>query len=412
MDIGRRPSRNVYMPNNRATMYTKAQKQLEGQATARAESYGNALQVDGPQMVFWLKRNGAVPCSCQAAPANILYSDIKIESDLDFDSKLPTTKAVPGQRSDSNTSRVYHIEKLAKPSINELFKDNATPLRDKLQGTNVQFPDGSDDIMSSFNEDEEDSISDTLDPFNLLGNKIIQCPVCFGTGFIDSYQPHNGSRIVFDTSNLYMFQCDAADMDESANPTIVTLKAGQSITWITKFPLLWESLLRCSIYHKGQLISPAWYSWTFEIPSVQVSGECATDLDRLQNVDIPALLTLTAHEDFPFTHGEIVLVFAELMRGQIPEIPQAYEDEFEDWQASISVELPIEIGEFVSEGDYFAESKYKRAWKINSVNIRKTMGGTIFAVIADCRALHKFEKLLYQLAIFRNPKIKDTYPGG
>lgn len=415
MKIGRGNSTQIFRPNSSNTMFSRAQAQVEGHARAHAERYSNALNVDGPNMVFWVNRDGSVPCSCRAGRAEAPDSDINPEASFDTaESSDVTIKEVLGHKGATSGSlreaRVTQVKGGSKKSLADFERTpqrlNKLTLKENVVSTNIdsfiqsgEYED--DDILDSLDDNGNGGIVDNADPFNLFADKLIECPVCLGTGRIDAWQPQNGLRMVFDTSNIYSFYCTECDIDDTANPTIVSFEPGQSVFWTAKLPLIWDDIIRVNVYNGSQLIHPDWYDWTFAIPAQGISGTVSVgDINALlYDNDLPVNIRLCAKEQFPFTHAEIIFTFAPLVRGQVPEMPQAYEDEYDTWQASVQFELPVDVQ--VNEGDYIVEAKYQRVWKVNSINFRKTAGGTIYGVSADVRALHKFEKIFYQLSVFR-----------
>lgn len=414
MQIGRGVSKRVFRPTSSNTMFERAQVQLEGHAASHAERYNSALNVDGPNVIVWTNTGGAIPCSCRAVNASSVDADL---TPLFDEGETPTeTKVVIGKKGfiegDTREAKATLITGTRKPLV--AFERRPNRLADLTAKDNIRSSNldefiasgeyNDDDILDALSSEEggSGSLTDSADPFNLFADKIIECPVCLGTGFIDAWQPHGGSRMVFDTSNVYNFFCEECAIDDSTNPTIVTVQPGQSIQWTAKFPLVWDELIRINVYNGTHLIHPDWYDFTWAIPRMALSGNMSVDemTSGLFDVDSNVSLQLYAKEEFPFTHAEVIFMFAPLVRAQIPEMPQAYEDEFSDWSASVSFELPV--GVTASEGDYVTEAKYNRIWKINSVNRKQTAGNTVFGVSVDVRALHRFEKIFYQLSVFRN----------
>lgn len=414
MQIGRGPRNRVYRPDSNNTMFERAKSQLEGHAQAQGKRYSNALNVDGPNMVFWVNRNGAIPCSCRASNAASIGGDMQ---DIVATDVLPTSKQILGSNTslDSNTreSKVSLVSGVKKslssfefqPDRNSKITPKETILSSNLDEYIASGEYAEDDILDALDEDIGNSAIE--DPFNLFADKISSCAVCLGAGYIDAWQPQNGLRMVFDTSNVYNFFCEECPIDDSVNPTRIDMTTGGTITWTTSLPLVWDEIIRANLYNGINLIHPDWYDFTWSVPNLGLSGTCdAEGLADLQNVETKVILQIVAKEDFPFTHAELIFMFAPLVRGQIPEMPQAYEDEYETWQASTTFELPINVD--VAEGDYITEAKYKRVWKVNSVNIRKTAGNTIFGISVDVRALHRMEKLYYQLGVFKSVPYSTT----
>lgn len=407
--IGRRNTKRPFTPSNKG-MADRVNRQLEAHAMSQAQKYSEALKVDAPQFVFWHNTKGSLPCSCTTKPANTKYANI-----------------TPGEAAEETTGRLGHAsgrkgkvsrhEPLGKPigGIDSLF-DPPLPkqetLLDKMTGGESYFKEGEftdeDSITAAFSRDDGtvsdldgDSLEDPTDPFGLYNRKMITCSICMGSGTIDAWQPNAGVRIVLDTSNAYNFLPKGVDVDDSYNPTRIKMPAESACAWLVSFPTIWYAATRIAVYNNDELIPAEWYEFTWATADKTKIGEVSeTDIERLQGYDGDTHIVLLAKTAFDITHVEFIFLYAEPMRAQLPEVQQAYEDEFADWQQSLTVELPVGLD--VVEGDYLAESKYGRIWKINSINRRITAKGNEFGVSAEIRALHSFERRFFQLSMFRN----------
>ena len=406
--IGRhKGSRGVYIPANRG-MGDRANKQLDAHAAAHAEKFREALKIDGPLFAFWRKTQGSIPCSCSAHrdPAS-LYADV-----------------APGEENKTHTSSIGSDNKNKRKKITYVGNQSASTGHygdknsieedkvDKLTNRNKKefldigdFPD-EEDILDALdgpgnNLTKEPSLMDFDDPFNLFGGKLIECPICFGEGYQNAWQLHNGLRTVLDTSNAYNFHSKRCTIDNSSSgPAIIEAQNKAEVYWTYKLPTYFLGIVRVRVYNGIEVIDPSMYSLEF-ITEENVTGEVnEIDLNNLIGVDTTLTIVWKnlTDEELKFTHAEIVLTFAPFEHCQIPDIEMAYEQQFLDWNVSTQVELPPGLD--IKEGDYLNDDKYQRVWKINSINRRITSSGVEFGTSADIRVLHSFEKLFTVLEIF------------
>lgn len=394
--IGRRGGTKVYIPNSRNTMAERAARQLEAHAKAQGEKYSNALQVDAPSFYFWHDHGGSIPCSCMSKkrfkyPQPINPGEMEEENSVTI---LPETKnkSVTGYRTLGRTRR----------SGTETFKETVVDKltnRNELKFEKGDYFDEGSITQALTNDSTNDSNFDPDDPFGIFNRKMITCSICMGSGAIDAWQPDGGVRIVFDTSPAYKFVTNGPDVDASAQPSIISFKGDKdNAVWLYSMPLVWDDILRTNVYNNEELIPESMYEWTWITADKSQQGSVNDDLDQLQNYGGPVYFQLRSLEDFEMTHCEIILGYAPPKKAQLPEVERAYEDEFTDYQATVSAEMPIGLN--IKEGDYVTDSKYRRVWKINTINRRTTAGGNEFGVAVELRALMPFEKRFYQLALF------------
>lgn len=397
--IGRRGGAKVYMPSNRRTMHERANKQLEAHAIAKGEQYSNALQVDAPDFIFWHNHGGSIPCSCSNKNRFGYQQPIDPGEDA-AEHSLKTGDSPKNKKISSYKPLGVPARKKYKTQFDETIADKLTDSKEELfldgdytdnDSINKAF-DSADGAMPDFDPD---------DPFGLMNRKMITCSICMGTGTIDGWQPNAGFRLVLDTSNAYKFLSRDPEIDASFSPTRVSFD-GESkdyVMWLYNMPFTWDAIPRTHIYNNDELIPESYYQWTWITADKSRSGIVSEDgLDELHEYGGPVYFKLEAVEDFHMTHAEIIMLFAPPMKAQLPEVPKTYEDEFPDYQANITAEIPIGLN--IKEGDYLSDSKYKRVWKIGSINRRITAGGNEFGVSVDMRALLPFEKRYYQFMIF------------
>lgn len=404
MTIGRKPFTKVGIANNRY-MPNRANAHLENYAISKAEHFETSLKVDAPRFYFWNKRKGSVPCSCTAA--NLSYNN-------DIDPGEPNTDILeiikPLAKTANNKYSSYELVDTDSPDVLDKINDDEPLFPRKKESFHKQLFDSevdSDEIGNQIEDviDPEEVAkgnTDFHDPFNLFSDRTIQCPICMGSGFIDSYDLYAGKRFVFETSDMYHFYSENADIDETANPTKIHLHKTGNIFWSFQLPRLWLDILKIEVYSGQDIISPEDYTFHW-IDSANNSGPLSiSSLNSKNNTGEVIKLQLTALDDLIVTHAVIIFSYANPHKAQIPEVAQGWEQEFLDWNTSVTMELPPTID--IREGSYVTESKYGKVWKVSALTPRFTEGGTVFGLTAEVRALQPMEKKFYHFKLF------DTRP--
>lgn len=401
MSIGRKPYTRVGIPNNRY-MPGRANVHLENYAISKAEHYETSLRVDSPRFYFWNKHQGSIPCSCTAA--NKSYN---LDIEPGEPAKVSFTKETPLKVTSNDK---YSIYEEADPQ-DRYYKQVADPDARGRKKTMEEylFNEGNiGDQIEDINEVDEvtESITDFADPFNLFSDRTIMCPICMGSGFLDGYNLYGGNRVVLETSNIYKFYSENADIVETDNPTKVIVNPKGKLFWSLPLPKLWLHIAKIEIYN-GQDAIPSdeysfkWFSSTSEGPVT------AKSLETLNNSGEVVRLVLEFPVKTSFTHAVIVFSYRDPHKAQIPEVAQGWEQEFLDWNVNVTMELPPTID--IKEGSYITESKYGKVWKVSALTPRFTEGGTVFGLSADVRALQPMEKKFYHFKLFDIPLTNYKY---
>ena len=397
--FGRRANKSV-IPNNRG-MADRANRQVENYAAIKAEHFETSLGVDAPFFYFWHNSDGSIPCTCSAS---------RLGANRDIDVGGKTKYAANNQASDLPKIDVIipgYEQGISKDLFgNPLFAgkksaDIQTKLTDD-EDESITYDDDDfiDEIETAF--DDASSTVDTSDPLGLFGAKIIDCAICFGSAYIDAWNVHGGKRVVFDTTNAYAFYCDGVDIETgSSTPNKMRAMNDRAVAyWTFKLPLVWDRILRINVYDGTDPIPAYKYSWKMQKTNGDIVDINEQTLNSLNNTgQILKIFLHLKEKGLVITHAEIVFAFSSARRAQIPELQQGYELEFLDWNVSLNVELPPDIQ--IQEGDYLTESKYRKVWKVSTLTRKMTVGGVVYGLSADLRALHSFEKDFKLLALFQ-----------
>lgn len=385
MTIIGRPSKNkLFIPNNKG-MVDRAAIIHENVVKAATQKHISALNIDAPYFAFWRNSGGSIPCSCchDNSERNI----------------------IPGEEKSSRSNIIYGTDiGYAKQAKQKIKIPGATGIDSSPSNDRVESSKNAAARLDALNDLEFETIEDLdteddFDGLSIFNRKMINCPVCLSSGFTDAWQLHNGLRLVLDTSAYTKFKTVGGIVDWSSKPNVINFENTNCYaSWICDLPIVWYKLIRFNVWNGSNIIEPEMYSLEYSIDGLtykdytEFSSESETANREF------AFIRLVPIQNFSFTHVEIVMSFGPWDKGQLPEVPQAYEDEFIDYQASVSAEVRPDT--LVKEGDYVCESKYGKIWKISQRNQRKTANGSIFGLTLDLKGLQSYETLFKVLSIF------------
>lgn len=388
MAIIGRPNRNKMLIPNNSDMSSRVSKIHQQVIEAATKKHVVALGIDAPYFAFWRNSGGSIPCSCchDNSDRSIIPGDTKspksnliYETDIGFAKQAKQKIKIPGSSGiDSNpsTSRVESSIDAAKRL--DSHKD-------------LEF-----EILDDLEADED------FDGLSIFNRKMINCPVCLSSGYTDAWQLHNGIRLVLDTSAYTKFKTNSGLVDWTSKPNKIKFEHYEdddcSATWICNLPIVWYKLVRFNVWNGSEVVEPELFSLKYSFDGITYKDYT----EFYEESETPnrefASIKIIPKAKFSFTHVEIVLSFGPWDKGQLPEVPQAYEDEFIDYQASVSAEVRPDT--LVKEGDYVCESKYGKIWKIGQRNQRKTANNSIFGLTLDLKGLQSYETLFKVLTIF------------
>lgn len=389
--IGRQGGRRtVHTGVSNKGMAGRANERLNSAAENSAVKFEEALAVDGVPVYIWNKHMGQHPCACRRVPGSYYAQEMYGESGRS------TTSNVKKPKSKVRQDKLN----LADDTPEDFFgtgKKN-TRLKDKiLQTHNIE--DIEVDAVADNDLAASGSFADTDD---LLNSVSVNCPICYDSGYVDSWSLHGGQRYLFDFSGMYYVDIVGGNFEERGDKSIPSMSLAsdstESVTWSVDFMLVWKKLHRISVYNGIEVLSRNSYKLHIQLPDTTewIELRSPRDFDAFRsgsvlNGESLVRLTPTADEDLVFTHVDMIFSYQAPARAQLPDIEVAYEEEYADWNLNIQVELSAKA--VLKEGSYLVDSKYNKVWKVDSFNKRVTSKGVIFGYTLNCRALQPFEKL-------------------
>lgn len=438
MKIGR-SNRTRFTAGNQG-LSRRVDNMVDAVVDAHVAKYKTALAVDGALAFVFNKHDGLIPCTCRGFRNlnGIASHEIGLSGN-------ETSKNEVNYHEDSNQrhatvfsekrNSIKQVGGLVASDLDAIFKENSVSILDKIKG-NVPLEDEGfvedvaiDVVDALFEEQDQPIFSGSGDPMEkilaaiAIGNStdfaftpnFVACPICLGSGYVDSWRLYNGERILLDASEAHTIDTfGVVDIDSDEQPPIYTVHERASIQWgNVKLPTSWRHLVRLAVLDKGKIVSPSSYNLYFIHPS-QPSVKNPFNYDTLNNLNNSLLLqqsnklTLVIEsnlgKDFQlkFTHVEILFSMGMPIRIQVPDMEVPNEDEYVDWNLTVTMELPPDIE--MKENSYIVDGKYKRVWKVSSINRKLTARGKPYGYSVSARALHSFERQFALLNVFRKPR--------
>lgn len=424
--IGRRGIRSLQTPSN-SGMSRRADNRLDAIVDAQASKFKTALAVDGSVAFIFNKHKGITACTCRG------YQNLNgIPRHETRSAGHETPRGDVAEHTSEHRSAavfqspkgVRQVDGLIKPENLDTYLDmqnyafNLTSKIEDLTDVSGFVDDPNVDVLDALADGSEvpiysgdgDPMRDLIASTNLgnsselaLSPSMVACPICFGAGFIDSWRLYNGERILLDASQRYDIEItNDVELDDSLQPVAYSIYERSTLTWKNvAFPTSWRHLLRLAVFNKGKRLPTDSYKLYFEHSSAPgVRNELTTaTLKALNNGNLLRQDNkLTIHiesslgSDFPLiiTHAEIMLHLGEIVRIQMPEVIVPNEDEFVDWNLNLSAEMSPDVN--IKENSYLVDGKYKRVWKVSSVNRKMSARGKSIGYSVDMRAIHSFER--------------------
>lgn len=411
MKLGRGSGRRTLLTPSSSGIARRAETRLSSMAEAYAAKTETALAIDGVPIFIWNKYPGSRPCACRPDSDIFAAQEKKLTADTDGrplairsrrnsenarSSKFVLVNARPNARNSSDYD-ADHFDSTPRERILQEDYDNAVR-------TGFDYPSAKLKTSTPSNP----SLLDNLDAMgaadDLLSDKIIACPICLGSGFVDSWRPFNGTRIVMDLTGFYPTKLDVT-LEETIIPKFVMSGSQQYIEWQVQFPITWTFLARACLFDEENIVPRNKYIMQVILPNNTTHTYTKDFLRSLRGSDVlttgPVKFRLSAVGDAELsaTHFEIIFMNSKLTKAQLPEVEVPYEEEFTDWNLNIGIEVSGKAK--LREGSYINDGKYERVWKVDSHSQKRLTSGVVLGQTAQCRALQSFEKMFTIFNVFK-----------
>lgn len=409
MKLGRGGGRRSVQTPNTSGLARRVENRLAAVADSYVAKTETSLAVDGVPLFIWNKREGRYKCACQFEGGALGAFNATTSQDASGkpiavyqktgrkvkNKFMPLSETVHDLNTDSSVTDTFESTTRSKildkdtDKVNEKMFDYASRLINKgIKGN----PNDLTNVLDAFDEADE-----------LLSDKIITCPICHGSGKVDSWAPANGNRLLFDLSSRFEVDLFDVDMVNSQVPTFI-IKPNGYVEWSFDLPVTWLTLERASLFMGDKLIPRSDYRATLTLPD---DTEYTLSKEVLRNLKGASVITEgkcrlkiqpMEGNELTVTHFDLIYMNARPFKAQLPEIEIPYEDEYADWNLNINIELTAKAT--IKEGSYICDAKYKRVWKVDSFSPKRLANSQILGYTAQCRALQSFEKLFVLFNMF------------
>lgn len=447
MRIGRSNNRSLQTANNQG-LARRVDNRIDATVDAYAARFKTALAVDGAVAFIFNKHNGIIPCTCRGFVNldNIISTEVGVTGNETSDGAVSTrfdnktTTAV----SFNQPNRVKQVGGLRPADLDDFFRSRTESIVDKISNK-ISEEDGKDFDDSTFVNDSAEDIMDVLfsgedlprystegdgDPMQRIlsatniggspdyatSSNFIACPICMGSGYVDTWRLYNGERVLLDASEAHNVEIlNDVEIDTDSRPAVYSIYPRSTIKWTgVKFPSSWRHLMRLAVFNKGKEISPNDYRMFYVHPlqpevlnpltyqtfqllnnSMLLTNKNELTIILQSNIEDPKYPVIFSHIEFVFSLGYPVRI-------QVPDMEVANEDEFVDWNLSTNFEMPADVE--LKENSYIVEGKYTRTWKVTQVNRKLTARGKSAGYAVGVRALHSFERQFFLFNILGKPR--------
>lgn len=396
--------------------------QVVGQANQR---HRNALKVDGADLFIFTKNRTGNICTCQgindkypfpqvlnSSSPSIIKDSLNTQvTNIDENGNDLGATIYSIRLNDSGNLDTASYKKQNKKAINTPFdiihkqkvdKNNNDPEDITVWAEKDMLK---DDIikMSESNVDPEDqarqiqSISSTL-----YGPDTNVCGICFGSGFINSYQLFGGVRYILESSDINAFNLYNCELDTTKFPNkfVLQLSNDPYVSWTIKLPTYFEECLSIQVRNN---IEPA-YNILLQVRVIGTSTWNTLTKSWINSkkgnpteIEIRAIVKDYSDNYGPqnveFTHIELFIkTIKDLPIGQSPDMNLSLDMTYYDVQQTINMEIGAQIPNFDREA-VIIENKNNRIWKVIEIKNAQTQKNQIFNHEVQIRLIHDNEPL-------------------
>lgn len=408
MRIGRGTGRRSLQTPANSGIAARAEARLTAVAKSATAKVETALAVDGVPFIIWNKGGGRYKCACKEGSGKVFAASSAVDITPVGASGKPISVQTGGRGKKSGFTSVDDL--IFNPSGADTSIPSTPRQKITKQDTNdirQRGLDYSDAAFSGFVGDNDDPLMEATDAFTdadtMLSDKLINCPICFGSGYTDAWNPNDGVRLALDLSGRFETDMAGIDVLEAAVPTF-SLVNRNYIEWSVPLPAAWMILARATLFNDDKVLQRGTYKMTITLPDDTEVPFSYAVLQSLKNNPLategPTKFKLQSIDgnELRATHFDLVYLMAKPTRGQMPEVEVPNEDEFADWNLNTNIELSARA--VIREGSYVVDGKYKRTWKVDAYSKKQLANGTAYGYTATIRALHSFEKMFSLMNLY------------
>jgi hypothetical protein len=391
-------------PSKNAGMNKVAQLRLDTTISRANQQQQTAMLTDGMDIYVWSKLCRGNVCTC--------YKKSNMKPDMPVDNSseefFDSTGSSNRETSDSWTLKRTKSSPIStkddyESKVKRLVQDSDAELSSKLDNQD----------HNEIGIDPDNGLLTLDDKGSLFGGDETQCGICFGSGFVDSWNLHNGLRIVLETtkvSSMKNFLIDSNDYPSSFKGPAVS---NAYVEWDLELPTYFVKVSNVTIRNN---ISPTsnlklifspnngtnWYDATPENLTHLMGSKSNIKLRAIASVQDPTLSLV-------FTHVELFYILVDMPKAQMHNfsLPVNFEvfDALVQAQMDVGSEIPWIDREYV-----IGETKHGLLWKVTEATPKLSSARQIYGYELSLRMVQNYEQL-YLLNLLNKKYVNLNYRG-
>lgn len=427
----------VQYPSNKgiANIAQNKMQQVVGQANRR---HLEALSVDPLNLFVWIKQRSGRFCSCQGSKGTGLSVFDKRENESK--ANIPDSKLITSDTNEINLS--WNKPKLVEPVVSSsaplstaeeyLLKkyyniDNPSEVSDEVLQLNKNSLNGDQglptdqDILNALDDvvsPSEQALMKQLNGVSIAGGDKTKCGICFGTGYTDGYQLHNGKRYVLDALNAVDNNGFILNKNNYPYTLESNLNSNNYIIWNLEIPTYFESFLNFYIRNNFKDTSGVFElflrvkgdsTWTSQEDIGLFVNNRNGQSSKLEVMLKPKEVinnTIDVNRLFKLTHIELYFQLSKLPLGSMPNLNKSTQWEIFDVLLNQNMEVEASVIGLDREC-VICEDKFGYAWKVVDCEKLSTSFGQVFNWNLQVRLIQNYE-ILHLLNLVRG-KVDINY---
>ena len=378
---------------------------VEEYAKSQKLRLDQVLDVQGVDLILWNKTLSKRFCTCQGlnssifnnpAVVNDVYTkDTEAKQKIEKQMEVPQITKITKALSIANDSG---LDSLASLIEEQLLKDiEQEPIEEKQVK-----------VTTAQNGLIEQALIRQKKNLGVEYNEYSNCPICFNTRHVDTYQPYNGQRLVFDASDYYPIKTEGVIIKKDTHPWVFNFVNNTGyVEWLIELPTYFtvDSIKIFNLEHiqtDCQLeyqdpISLIYVPLT--ITSLQARNGLKNNLKVRASLNTTGMSKNLANQLVNISHIEFVLRYSdtyEKMDMPAVDLPENFEQIEIFLRSRFILSSRINL---IMRGSIINDRKLGLMWEIMDIVKNYTADRQLVNVEVDCRVIQNSEKL-FNLSIF------------
>ena len=203
--------------------------------------FEQALDVQGVEAVIWNKHLSKRYCTCQQENISSMHNNQAVlNQDVYLQEKLKQEEFSDFVEKESKGKRKIKKTSLAQDIANQNGLTNLAEIVDSLYESDTTEEPIAENKAKTFSRQDnqiEEALLAQRKHLGLEFNEYSNCPICFSTRHVDTFQPHKGQRFIFDASDFYKLQTKGVIINKEAIPwTFSFINTDSYVEWELELP--------------------------------------------------------------------------------------------------------------------------------------------------------------------------------